>query len=60
MNEPINEQILRIATTLQEEAVAYNEKPSKASSKRLRMLLGNIKKQTASLRADLMEADSDD
>ena len=39
------------------EVVAYNEKPTKASSKRIRTGLGSIKKQTASLRQELVSLD---
>jgi len=40
------------------EVQAYNAKPTKATSKRIRMHLGSIKKQTASLRQELVALDS--
>ncbi len=43
--------------TLTAEVVAYNEKPTKAAAKRIRTGLGSIKKQTASLRQELVALD---
>ena len=39
------------------EMTAYDTKPTKASSKRLRLLLGDIKRNAAAWRAELVEAD---
>ena len=39
------------------EVVAYNEKPNKSISKRIRTGLGAIKKNTAHLRAELVSLD---
>lgn len=36
---------------------AYNTKPTKAESKRIRMLLGDIKNSTPALRSALVDAD---
>ena len=44
--------------TLVAEVTAYNEKPTKASSKRIRTGLGSIKKQTAHIRSELVALDS--
>ena len=43
--------------TLVAEVTAYNKKPTKAASKRIRTGLGSIKKQTASLRQELVALD---
>ena len=42
---------------LLEELIAYNNKPTKAASKRIRTKLGSIKKNTASIRAELVALD---
>lgn len=39
------------------EVVAYNNKPNKSISKRIRTKLGAIKKNTASIRAELISLD---
>jgi hypothetical protein len=39
------------------EVKAYNTKPKKAISKRIRLGLGELKKDTATLRAKLIELD---
>lgn len=39
------------------EVVAYNDSPTKANSKRVRTGLGQIKKQTASIRQELVALD---
>ncbi len=39
------------------EVVAYNDTPKKAVSKRIRLKLGSLKNDTASIRAKLVEAD---
>lgn len=39
------------------EVKAYNAKPTKATSKRIRTGLGSIKKQTASIRQELVALD---
>lgn len=43
--------------TLLAEVTNYNQKPTKASSKRIRTGLGAIKKNTAHLRAELVALD---
>jgi hypothetical protein len=40
-----------------EEIKAYNEKPTKASSKRIRLMLGDIKNSVVATRAELVAAD---
>lgn len=42
---------------LLDELVDYNTKPTKANSKRVRTKLGAIKKQTASIRQELVALD---
>jgi hypothetical protein len=39
------------------EVVAYNDKPNKSVSKRIRTGLGSIKKQTAHIRSELVALD---
>ena len=39
------------------EVVAYNDRPNKSISKRIRTGLGSIKKQTAHIRAELVSLD---
>lgn len=51
------ESLKALAVALNEEVESYESKPTKASSKRIRLLLGDIKKQTPALRAALVEAD---
>jgi len=43
--------------TLLAEIQAYNTKPTKTLSKRIRLQLGLLKKQVTGIRADLVEAD---
>lgn len=46
-----------VVATLHADLVAYEEKPRKATSKRIRLALGEIKNFTPQLRADLVAAD---
>ena len=41
------------------EVQAYNEKPNKSISKRIRTKLGSIKKDITGIRATLVKADAD-
>lgn len=56
MNDP-TKYIIDIAAALYKETQKYSENPTKAASKRIRMLLGQIKKEAAGMRSDLMVAD---
>ncbi len=52
------EEITQLAEKLNTELVAYNNKPTKACSLRIRKLLGEIKKSTPVIRAKLVELDT--
>jgi hypothetical protein len=45
------------AEALYKEIAAYEAKPTKAASKRIRMALGALKKNTSTLRKELVDAD---
>lgn len=49
--------LTKVAGELLKEIDSYNTKPNKAKSKRIRLLLGQIKNATPGLRATLVEAD---
>ena len=51
--ETLQEQLVSLLA----EVTAYNTKPNKSISKRIRTGLGSIKKQTASLRQELVALD---
>jgi len=44
---------------LYDEINSYNEKPTKAKSKRVRLLLGEVKKNTAMWRKELVTKDKE-
>ena len=56
MNKEL-EQLEKLTVALGSELAAYKEKPTKASSKRIRMVLGDIKKNTSSFRSILVGLD---
>jgi len=49
--------VLSVVQNLNTELVAYIDKPTKAKSKRIRLLLGQIKNTTPAIRAKLVELD---
>lgn len=51
------QKLTTLSNALVVEVSSYNEKPTKASSKRIRLLLGEIKTATPRIRAALVEAD---
>lgn len=51
------EQLTQTVEKLNDELASYKDNPTKASSKRIRLLLGSLKNQTPSYRADLVQRD---
>ena len=51
------EELNTLVANLSKELEAYNTKPTKAGSKRIRLLLGALKKRTPIFRAKLVELD---
>jgi len=49
--------VVELAKSFLSEAEAYESKPTKASSKRLRTTMGDMKKLVTGARAELREAD---
>lgn len=48
---------IELATTLKEQADAYENRPTKAESKRMRATLGELKKIVTPAKQDLLAAD---
>ena len=51
------EEIEILATELMAQVESFKKRPTKAASKRIRVALGNIKKNTPRLRAELVKRD---
>jgi len=51
------QELTNLVQSLNQEIESYNTKPTKAASKRIRLLLGQLKKETPRLRAQLIELD---